>query len=223
MTSDLLDPNLRTNVTIVLPSGSLLVKCEGWHEPPDVVQSRMSIDRSNPWKTISQRISFKNPYFSVSEHDVLTPAGDPGYYGVIHFVRHAVGAIPIDAEGNTWLVGQYRYPHDTYEWEIPEGGADPGETTLECAQRELREETGIIAADWQLLLEMQVSNSVTDEISTTYIARVLSFTEAQPEATEQLTIRKLPIDEAIELALAGGIRDSISVASLLKIRALGLA
>ncbi|MGI9240208.1 MAG: NUDIX domain-containing protein, partial [Verrucomicrobiales bacterium] len=200
-----------------------LVNRGGLHATPNVVQSPMPIDRSNPWKTISQKISFKNPYFSVSEHDVLTPAGEAGYYGVIHFVRHAVGAIPIDADGNTWLVGQYRYPHNSYEWEIPEGGADPGETTLECAQRELREETGILAADWELLLEMQVSNSVTDEISTTYIARELHFTEAQPESTEQLTLRKLPVPEAIELALEGGIRDSISVASLLKIRALGIA
>jgi 8-oxo-dGTP pyrophosphatase MutT (NUDIX family) len=183
----------------------------------------MPIDRSNPWTTLKKTISFRNAYFSVSERDVLTPAGDPGYYGVIHFLRQAVGAIPIDDEGNTWLVGQYRYPHDSYEWEIPEGGADPGETTLECAQRELLEETGIIASDWNLLLEMQVSNSVTDEISTTYIARDLSFTAAQPESTEQLAIRKLPLAEAIDLAIDGTIRDSISVASLLKLRALGLA
>lgn len=193
------------------------------HEALAVFQSPMPIDHSNPWRTLKKTISFKNSYFSVSEREVLTPSGDPGYYGVIHFVRHAVGAIPIDDDGNTWLVGQYRYPHDTYEWEIPEGGADPGETTLECAQRELLEETGIIASEWQLLLEMQISNSVTDEISTTYVARGLSFTEAQPESTEQLAIRKLPLAEAVSMAMDGSIRDSISVASLLKLHALGLA
>ena len=193
------------------------------HDALVVFQSPMPIDHSNPWTTLKQTISFKNSYFTVSEREVHTPSGDPGYYGVIHFVRQAVGAIPIDDDGNTWLVGQYRYPHDTYEWEIPEGGADPGESTLECAQRELLEETGIIAAEWQLLLEMQISNSVTDEISTTYVARGLSFTEAQPESTEQLAIRKLPLAEAVSMVMDGRIRDSISVASLLKLHALGLA
>ena len=183
----------------------------------------MIIDRSNPWKTLQKRTSFENDYFTVSERDVLTPAGEPGYYGVIHFKRHAVGAIPIDDDGNTWLVGQYRYPHDCYEWEIPEGGADPGESPLECAKRELLEETGISAKNWELLQEMQVSNSVTDEVSTTYVARGLTFSAASPDGTEQLAIRKLPLAEAIRLAIDGTIRDSISVASLLKLHALGIS
>ena len=131
----------------------------------------MPPDESNPWQTLSKKVSFENPWFSVSERDVITPAGEPGYYGLIHFKRHAVGAIPIDEEGNTWLVGQYRYAHDTYEWEIPEGGADPGETTLECAKRELLEETGIVAESWEMLLEMQVSNSVTDELIRAHSAK----------------------------------------------------
>ena len=189
---------------------------------PGVVHSPMPIDESNPWTTLSQRTSFENPYFTISERDVLTPSGDPGYYGIVHFKRHAVGAIPIDEDGNTWLVGQYRYAHDSYEWEIPEGGADPGETTLECAKRELLEETGIIAEHWELLQKMQISNSVTDEISTTYLARQLSFTEAEPDSTEQLELRKLPLAEAIDMAIEGTIRDSMSVAALLKIRALQL-
>jgi len=183
----------------------------------------MPIDQSNPWQTLTTKTSFDNPWFSVTERDVITPSGEEGYYGVVHFKRHAVGALPIDQEGNTWLVGQYRYAHDTYEWEIPEGGADPGESILDCAKRELLEETGIVAADWEPLLEMQVSNSVTDEVSTTYIARNLTFGTPQPEATEQLAIRKLPLSEAIDLAIAGEIRDSISVASLFKLRALGIS
>lgn len=183
----------------------------------------MQIDRANPWQTLRTKTSFENPFFTVSERDVITPAGEPGYYGVIHFKRHAVGAIPIDTDGSTWLVGQYRYPHDRYEWEIPEGGADPGESPLDCARRELFEETGISAARWELLQEMQVSNSVTDEVSTTFLARGLSFSEPRPDGTEQLAIRKLPLADAIDLAIDGTIRDSISVASLLKLRALGIA
>ena len=177
----------------------------------------MPDEQPNPWKTLSTKTSFENPYFSISEHDVITPTGEPGYYGVVHFKRHAVGVIPIDENGNTWLVGQFRYPQNSYEWEIPEGGADPGETPLDCAKRELLEETGISASEWELLQEMQVSNSVTDEQSTTYVARNLSYSESQPDPTEELAIRKLPLAEAIEMAMRGEIRDSISVAALLKL------
>ena len=172
---------------------------------------------TNPWKTLSTKTSFENQYFSVTERDVITPSGTPGYYGVVHFKRHAVGVVPIDDAGNTWLVGQYRYVHDSYEWEIPEGGADPGESPLECAQRELLEETGITAAEWELLQEMQVSNSVTDEVSTTFVARGLTFGEARPDDTEALTRKKLPLGEAIAMARRGEIRDSLSVAALLKL------
>ena len=182
----------------------------------------MPIDQTNPWRTLKSKMSFENPYFTISESDVITPSGSPGYYGIVHFKRHAVGAIPIDDDDQTWLVGQYRYPHDSYEWEIPEGGADPGETPLQCAKRELREETGIEAQSWELLQEMQISNSVTDEVSSTFIARNLSFADPDPEHTEELAIRKLPLAEAIELAIDGTIRDSMSVAALLKLRALGI-
>jgi 8-oxo-dGTP pyrophosphatase MutT (NUDIX family) len=154
----------------------------------------------------------------VTHHEVLTPRGVDGIYGTVHFKHLAIGVLPLDEHGNTWLVGQYRFSLDAYSWEIPEGGCAPGEEPLEAAKRELREETGLEARIWTPCLEMDLSNSVTDERSISFIARGLSFGEAEPDETEQLAVRKLPFEEVVEMVMRGEIRDSLSVATVLKAR-----
>ena len=77
---------------------------------------------SNPWKTLETREVYENPWIRVREDQVLRPDGHPGIYGVVQFKNRAIGVLPIDEEGFTWLVGQYRYTLDQYSWEIPEGG-----------------------------------------------------------------------------------------------------
>lgn len=171
----------------------------------------------NPWKTLQSKEIYNNPWIKVVENDIINPSGGEGIYGVVHFKNVAVAIIPIDKDGNTYLVGQYRYTMNSYEWEIPMGGGLKKEATLTAAKRELLEETGIKAVNWESILESQVSNSVSDEVSITYLATNLTYTNAQPEDTEDLKIKKLPLKKAIEMALNGEIKDLISIASLLKI------
>lgn len=175
---------------------------------------------TNPWKVLKAKAIYDNPWLSVTENQVINPSGNPGIYGVIHFKNHAVAIIPVDAEQHTWLVGQYRFPVDSYEWEIPEGGAAAGESPLACAHRELKEETGLEAEHWQLILEMQLSNSVTDERSSTFLATGIRHGQAAPEETEQLHLRRVPLTEAIRMAASNEIKDALSVASLLKLESL---
>lgn len=178
------------------------------------------MERENPWKIRQTELKYDNPWIRVVEHQVTNPSGNPGIYGVVHFKNRAVAVIPVDDEGYTWLVGQFRFPTGTYEWEVPEGGAPEGEDPLECARRELREETGLVAERFQPILDMQLSNSTTDEWSTTYLATGLSQGPAAPEDTEKLTIRRVKLEEAIRMAVHNEIRDGLSVASLLQLDAL---
>ena len=92
-------------------------------------------------------IAYENPWITVWHDEVDRPDGSPGIYGVVHFANLAAGVVAIDDEDRTVLVGQHRYTLDEWSWEIPEGGVPDGETPLEGAQRELREETGVEAAE----------------------------------------------------------------------------
>lgn len=176
----------------------------------------------NPWKTLSKKVIYDNPWIHVEEHQVINAAGNPGIYGVVEFKNYAIGILPIDAEGNTWLIGQHRYPFDAFTWEIPEGGGKKNQDPLENAKRELAEEAGLIAEKWTLIQEIQVSNSVTNEIGFIYLAEQLSPTPPAPDEDEALIIRKLPITEAYRMLETGEIQDSLTVIALLKAQALGI-
>jgi len=99
------------------------------------------------------------------------------------------------------------------------GGGPLNIEPLVSAKRELKEETGLIASQWQELMKLHTSNSVTDERGIIYLAKDLSQGETEFEDTEDLLIQKLPLDEAIERVLSGEITDAISVAGLLKLNA----
>lgn len=172
-----------------------------------------------PWRRLKNRQVYSNPWISVSHHEVITPAGTNGIYGVVHFKNTAVGILPVDEAGNTWLVKQHRYPLGCDSWEIPEGGCllESGESTEEAARRELEEETGLKAACLTELLVLHLSNSVTDEKAVIYVAEGLGTGTMQPEDSEDIEVMKLPLAEAVAMAMDGRITDAISVAALLKI------
>jgi 8-oxo-dGTP pyrophosphatase MutT (NUDIX family) len=171
----------------------------------------------NPWKTKSKRVIYENPWIKLEEHDVIIPSGKDGIYGKVSFKNKALGIIPIDEEGNTWLVGQYRYPLDEYSWEIPMGGGPIAKDILESAQRELKEETGLTAEKWTMMMRIHTSNSVTDEEGFVFLAENLSQGETAFEETEQLQILKLPLKDAVQKVMDGEITDGISIAGLLKV------
>ena len=171
----------------------------------------------NPWTTKSTTTAYNNPWIAVEHNEVINPAGNAGIYGVVKFKNHAIGIVPVDDEGYTYLVGQYRYATGRYEWEIPEGGCPVGTNTLLTAQRELKEETGLVAREWTKLLDFYLSNSVTDEYGMAYLARGLRQEVAEPEETEELKLRRIPLQEAIAMALDGEIKDALSVLALQRV------
>ncbi|GAB3379586.1 NUDIX hydrolase [Spongiibacter taiwanensis] len=174
-----------------------------------------------PWRQRSIETVYENPWIKVEHHEVTTPAGSDGIYGKVCFKSRAVGVVPLDANGNTYLVKQFRYPLEEVSWEIPEGGCPLGESTLLTARRELEEETGFRASRVYKLLELHLSNSVCDEGADVFLALDLMPGEACLEDSEaDLEVLQLPLHDAIAMALDGRITDAISVAALLKIRVL---
>ena len=168
------------------------------------------------WKKLSTKTVYENAWMQVCEDHVINPGGGENHYGHVRFKNVAVAIIALDEHENTWLVGQDRYTLGEYSWELPMGGAPLEERPLLAAQRELAEETGIRATNWEELIRLHPSNSITDELGIAYVATDLSFGETEFEESEDLAIRKLPLADAVQMVLDGAITDAISAAALLR-------
>ncbi len=173
--------------------------------------------KRNPWRHIATRTVYENPWMRVEEHRVINPAGNENLYGKVCFKNQAVGIVPLDEAGNTWLVGQHRYTLGAYSWEIPEGGSPAGEDPVTTARRELEEETGLVAERFELLMRLHLSNSITDEEGFVYVARGIGQGRRHLDETEDIVTRKLPLSDAVEMVRRGEITDSMSVAALLRL------
>ena len=171
----------------------------------------------NPWSRLSRKLAYENAWIQVFHDEVLRPDGKPGIYGIMHPRTHAVGVVALDERDRVLLVGQYRYTLDRYSWEIPEGGVPIGENLLEGAQRELAEETGYRAESWSELLRFSLSNSTTDETGALYLATELVEGEANPDETEDLSLRWVPLHEALEQVCSGELFDSITQIGIMRV------
>jgi ADP-ribose pyrophosphatase len=171
----------------------------------------------NDWKILSVSETYNNPWIKVLHHDVINPAGNKGIYGKVSFKNKAIGIVPIDKDGFTYLVGQFRFTLNEYSWEIPEGGCPIGTEPLDSAKRELKEETGFTANNWTYIGRIHTSNSVTDEEGFMYLAEDLIEGETEFEETENLQIKKIHISEAVKMVMNSEITDTISTTAILKV------
>jgi 8-oxo-dGTP pyrophosphatase MutT (NUDIX family) len=172
---------------------------------------------SGPWTRRTRRVAYANPWITIWHDEVVRPDGEPGIYGVVHFANLAVGVLALDDAGRVALVGQHRYALDRYSWEIPEGGVPTGESALDGARRELREETGVEAEHWIELCRSHLSNSVSDEEAVLFLATGLAHGTATPDGTESLDVRWVPFDEVLAMTLDGRITDAMSVVGIQRV------
>jgi len=175
------------------------------------------IEQNGPWRIRSCEVRYDNPWVTLEHNDVVHPDGSDGIYGVVRFKNVAVGVLPIFEDGTVPLVGQHRFPLGRFSWELPEGGGPLDVPPLEAAKRELKEETGLVADSWTKLLDCHLSNSVTNEYGMAYLAKGLTQYAPEPEETEDLKTRKLPLEDAIDMALSGQITDVMSMVALQKV------
>ena len=168
-----------------------------------------------PWRVSSVRKVFDNPWINIADHKVTHPDGSPGEYGVVRFKNIAIGILPISDKGKVMLVGQHRFPHDKYSWELPEGGGKLDVAPLDSAKRELAEETGLRAEEWAELTAFDISNSVTDERAVCFLAWGLREGDAAPEPSEALTLKEVFFKDLLEMVMSGEISDSLTIVMVL--------
>ncbi len=169
------------------------------------------------WQKVRGEVVFETKWIRVERHDVIAPTGKPALYGLAFFQNRAIVVLPLFDDGTVPLVGQMRYSIDAYSWEIPEGGAPLDEDPRDGAVRELREETGLIAADLREILHMDLSNSVTDEACVCYLATGLSQAETEPDDTEHFDYARVPFSHLLKAVINGQVRDAITIACVLRV------
>ena len=161
----------------------------------------------NPWKTLSRSVAFEDGWISVEDRHVQNAAGQQQPYSVVRFKKIGVRILPIDQAGCTYLVGQHRYAADYFSWELPAGGAEPGEDLTKAAMRELQEEVGLSATQWEPLLDLVPSGSTTSERQVCFLAWGFEHVPRDPDPQEVLRVRRLPMAEAYSSVCDGSIRD----------------
>jgi 8-oxo-dGTP pyrophosphatase MutT (NUDIX family) len=175
-------------------------------------------DRSNPWTVLRKEEKFACSYFSVRSDTVRFGAGLPRAYNSIRMNMIGVTVAPIDDEGCTTLVGQYRYVLDRFTWELPAGGCRLDQAPVEAAKMELSEETGYRAANWLRLFDGTVAPGSIDGRTQCFVAWGLERGVPHPEAEEKLVQRRVPFAESVSMALSGEISHFASICLLLGIQ-----
>ncbi len=136
-------------------------------------------------------------------------------------VRHkgAVCVAPLNEKGELLFVRQFRYALGRELLELPAGKYDhAGEESLECARRELEEETGCVAKEFIEMGSLVTSPGFCDEKIELFLARGLTLGEAHPDEDEFLDVEKIPLDRAVEMIMSGEIEDSKTIALILKVK-----
>lgn len=178
------------------------------------------MQEKNPWTKIDSQILYQNPWLTLREDHVIRPDGNKGIYTVVE-ARIATGVLALTKDHQLYLVGQYRYPLDTYSWEIIEGGAEPNESPLETAKRELNEEAGLQAKQWQQLGgEIHLSNCISSECGYLFVATDLTEGPPKPDPDEILTIKKVPFTQALNMVHQNEIKDAMSIMGILQLEQL---
>jgi len=168
-----------------------------------------------PWKTLSSRPVYQNPWTRIREDIAEMPNGRTTIYGVVE-CGHCVGVLPFVDDKHVVMVRQFRYVFgENHRWEMPTGGVKPGESLIEAARREVREEVGYNTAELDHISTYYTSKSVMHEIAHLYIGRSLIQAQAVPDETEFLEIETFAFERVLQMALESEIRDSMTILAVL--------
>lgn len=168
-----------------------------------------------PWKIVSSREIYRDPWIAVQVDDVIRPDGQPGIHSIIH-LKPGVCVLALDAERNVYLTEEFHYAVGRVTLEGVSGGSEPGEEPIATAKRELREELGIVAQEWTALGVIDPFTANVVSPTSLFVAQTLSFMETAHEGTETIRSVRLPLEEAIRMISVGAITHGPTCVLLLR-------
>ncbi|MFQ5406851.1 MAG: NUDIX hydrolase [Anaerolineales bacterium] len=183
----------------------------------------MSDTGTKPWQVLGRRTVYASDWMNMEQWDVRLPDGSriPDHH-VVTFPREAVGIVPVGADGRILCIDHYRFQTDSRGWEIPAGQIEAGESLLEAAVRELHEETGYAAREWQRLGAYNPSAGSSNQVFHIFIARGVHQIGAVIDTNETLGLRWFDASDLRGRLVRNEIRDGFSLTGLLWAFAAGL-
>ncbi len=167
-----------------------------------------------PEHTIESRRIYEGRALKLRVDTVVLPGGRVSSREIVEH-SGAVAIVPLDSGMNVLMVRQYRKPVEQPLLEVPAGGLDEGEEPEACAHRELREETGYLAARMEALASFFTTPGFCDEVMHAFLATGLTPGVADPDEDENIEVVPVPLDRVLSMIQQGEIRDAKSIAALL--------
>ncbi len=171
--------------------------------------------RVGSYTVLSSRAQYENPWMRVREDRVIRPGGSEGLFGVVDMVGGS-SVLAIDHDDSVYLVREYKYAVGRDSLEVVSGAIDADETPLDAARRELREEAGLIAAEWQELGSVDPFTTAIRCTNHLFLAKALSPTPADPDDGEEISLVRIPFEAALQMVLAGEIKHASSCILILR-------
>jgi len=162
----------------------------------------------------AERVVYENAWLRFEAHDMVHPTGTPGEHGVV--VTPRASAVVLVDGADVLLARQARFAVDAIVLEVIKGGRHAGEDGLACAQRESREEAGVVAAHWHALGECFEIPSIVKEPVSLYLGAGLTPAPLAPETVERIDVVRMPFAEALQACADGRIDDAVTAIALLR-------